>query len=177
LPFNTNGFYLGYKTSTSTPTYVNYNGGLYSHGHLTAWSYVTTQPLRHGLNLQLEADESLYAPQDTALEPAAQQWLERAGLDWQISPQASFDVGVRREIGRNLPNSFQAPDISPAAPCGSINGSNPFDCVDAGNVSVAFHYLQSRNEFYVVYGNPNSLATTPALYLKWIRYIGAGKGT
>jgi len=34
-----------------------------------------------------------------------------------------------------------------------------------------------HNEFYLVYGDPNSLATTPALFLKWIRYIGAPKGT
>lgn len=35
----------------------------------------------------------------------------------------------------------------------------------------------AHNEFYVVYGDPNSLATTPALFVKLIRYIGAEKGT
>lgn len=177
LPYNTNGIELGYRTATSTPTSVTYDGGLYDHGHLTAWSYVTTQPLHHDLNLGLEADESLYAPANGAAEPVAQQWLERASLDWQFNRQASFDVGVRRITGRNLPTSFQAPDVSTGAPCGTINGTNPFDCVDAGNVSFAFHFLASRNEYYVVYGNPNSFATTPALYLKWITYFGAEKGT
>jgi len=49
--------------------------------------------------------------------------------------------------------------------------------VSAGNVSLAFHFLAAHNEFYVVYGDPNSLATTPALFVKLIRYIGAEKGT
>jgi len=55
--------------------------------------------------------------------------------------------------------------------------STPFDYVSAGNVSFAFHFLAAHNEFYVVYGDPNSLSTTPALFVKSIRYIGAEKGT
>ncbi|HEV2641355.1 MAG TPA: hypothetical protein VGT98_01540, partial [Candidatus Elarobacter sp.] len=80
----------------------------------------------------------------------------------QLSKDASFDIGARRIIGGFLPNSFQPP---------------PFGSVNAGNVSLAFHYLSRSNEFYVVYGDPNSLATTPALFVKWIRYVGATKGT
>jgi hypothetical protein len=49
--------------------------------------------------------------------------------------------------------------------------------VNAGNVSVAAHFLFSRNEFYLVYGNANNLSTEPALFFKWIRYVGAEKGT
>ena len=49
--------------------------------------------------------------------------------------------------------------------------------MNASNVTVAFHLLAAKNEFYIVYGDPNSLATTPALFLKWIRYVGAQKGT
>lgn len=177
LPFNSNGVYLGYKVKTTTPSSISWSTGLYFNGALNSWSYITTQPLRHRLNLSLEADENVYASKLTA-EPVAKQWLERAGLDWQFSRQASLDVGVRRIIGRNLPNSFQVPDFPTSlAPCGTPNGFNPFDCVNAANASFAFHFLESKNEFYVVYGNPNSLATTPALYLKWIRYIGAEKGT
>jgi Carbohydrate family 9 binding domain-like len=177
LPYNTNGFQLGYKTATTTPTTITYNGGLYDHGHLTAWSYVTTQPLISKLDLSLEADETLYAPASTVMEPVAQQWLERSSLNWQFSRDASVVLGVRRIIGRNLPNSFEAPDFSSSSPCGTINGLNPFDCVNAGNVSFAFHFLSARNEYYVVYGNPNNLTTLPALYVKWIHYIGAEKGT
>jgi hypothetical protein len=64
-------------------------------------------------------------------------------------------------IGPNLPVSFAPPDFRP---------------LDAANVSVAFHFLTAKNEFYAVYGDPNSLSTKPALFLKWIRYIGAEKG-
>jgi hypothetical protein len=58
--------------------------------------------------------------------------------------------------------------------------TNPYNAgcfVDAGNVTLAFHFLMEQNEFYVVYGNANALSTEPALFLKWIRYIGAQKGT
>ncbi len=129
------------------------------------------------MKLSLEADENAYAS-SLAVEPEAVQWLERASLDWQFSREASVDFGMRRIIGRNLPNAFQPPDLpTPSAPLGVVNGFAPFDYVDAGNVSFAFHFLAAKNEFYVVYGDPNSLATTPALFLKWIRYIGAEKGT
>jgi len=137
-------------------------------------------PRRRKLKLGLELDENDYAPaaQFAPAEPAARQWLERASLDWQFSRYASLDLGVRRIIGRNLPNAYQPPDLAKGtASCGTQNGYRPFNCVNAGNVSLAFHFLAARNEFYVVYGDPNSLATTPALYLKWIRYIGAEKGT
>ncbi len=172
VPFNTSGVYLSYKGQTSTPTYVQYTSGPYFHGHLTAWSYVTTLPVMHRLNLSLEMDENLYGGSNIAAEPTAKQWLERASLDWQFTREASFDLGARRIVGANLPNAIQAPDL----PSPQFNGYLPFDYVDAGNVSAALHFLAAKNEFYLVYGDPNSLSTTPALYLKWIRYIGAEKG-
>lgn len=177
LPFNQNGITLSYKGQTSTPTAISYFTGSYYDGRLSAWTFLTTLPVTRKLNLSLETDRNLYAPL-TPAEPAADQWLERATLDWQFSRAASFDVGARRIIGRNLPNAFQAPDLpTPQSPFGTLNGYAPFDYVDAGNVSFALHDLTARNEFYLVYGNPNSLQTTPGLYFKWIRYIGAEKGT
>jgi len=199
LPFNSNGFFLGYKTQTSTPSSLQYSGGTYFHGHLNSWSYTTTLPIRPKVHLTLEADRNAYAPQLAwqpawqrvmGLEPDATQWLERASLDWQISRYSSLDLGLRRIVGRNIPNAFQFPDLpapAPGKPCSSIgNGPgnaptqscfSPFDFINTGNVSVAFHFLAAHNEFYLVYGDPNSLSTYPALYLKWIRYIGAEKGT
>ena len=38
LPFDANGFYVGYKANTTTPSYFDYMGGPYYHGHLDAWS-------------------------------------------------------------------------------------------------------------------------------------------
>ncbi len=161
LPFDFNTFYLGYKVNTNTPSYVRYAFGQYFHGRLDAWNYVSTIPLRKRLNLSLETDEDKYLTRYPG-ESVTTQWLERATLDWQLSSVASFDVGARRIVGGFLPNAYVAP---------------PFGSVSAGNVTLAFHFLDKRNEFYVVYGDPNSLATTPAVYFKWIRYIGASKGT
>lgn len=164
LPFNQNGFYFGYKTQTSTPSSVTYTGGSYFHGKLATWSYLATLPLHRNLHLSLEADETDYSPlgQYVRTEPEAKQWLERAGLDYQLNRNASFDIGLRRLIGNNLPNAFQPP---------------AFDFLSAGNISAAFHFLAAQNEWYVVYGNPNNLSTLPAFYVKWIRYLGAQKGT
>ena len=56
---------------------------------------------------------------------------------------------------------------------------NPYQSgyfVDAGNVSLALHYLRGPDEFYFVYGNANNLNTEPALFVEWILYIGAQKG-
>ncbi len=177
LPFNANGFNLSYKGRTTTPSSVSYSGGSYNNGKLTSWSYVATSPLIRRVNLGLEVDENRYVPHVTA-EPTAQQWLERASVDWQFSRNASVDFGARRIIGRNLPNAFQMPDLPTAQlPLGTINGFAPFDYVNAANLSFALHFLTARNEFYIVYGDPNSLVTTPAIFVKLIRYVGAGKGT
>lgn len=185
LPFTSNGFALGYKmgyaningstSTTSTPSYISYQAGPYYHGKLDAWTYLTTLPLAHHINLSLETDEDRY---DTVYpgEKSTTQWLERVSLDWQLNRYAEFDFGVRRIVGPNLPNSFQALSLVSPAVCFE-NPYYPGCMVDAGNVSMAFHFLAAHNEFYVVYGNPNSLATFPALYVKWIRYIGAEKGT
>ena len=161
LPFDRNGFTIGYRMQTVTPSYVQYAGGPYFHGHLNAWSYVATLPIRRRFNLRLEADQNAYASR-YAGEPDAIQWLERAALDWQMSRDASLDIGLRRIIGRDLPFAFAPPH---------------FTYINASNVSAAYHFLALKNEFYLVYGDPNSLSTTPALFLKWIRYVGAPKGT
>ncbi len=127
----------------------------------------------------MEADENSYAPGGfyASREPFVRQWLERASLDWQFNRYSSFDLGARRITGRNLPDAYQPPDLPTPLACRAPNPYNPFDCVDAGNVSAAFHFLAAHNEWYVVYGNPNDLSTLPAFYVKWIRYIGADKGT
>ena len=161
LPFDGNGFELGYKIATNTPTYVQYTGGPYYHGMLDAWSYVTTIPVERKIHIRLEADRDTYFS-TYAGELQATQWLERATLDWQFNRDTSFDLGLRRIIGRDIPNAIVPPT---------------FAYVNASNVTAAFHFLALHNEFYLVYGDPTRLATSPALFLKWIRYIGAPKGT
>lgn len=173
LSFDGNGGYVAYKLYTTTPSYVDYSGGPYYHGRLNAWTYSTTLPLAKRINLSLRASESGYLTRWFG-EQTTRQWLERVSVDWQISKNAQFDLGLRRIVGENLPASF-AP-LTYGSAC-SLNSSLPGCLIDAENFSMAFHVLSARNELYLVYGNPNSLSTTPALFLKLIRYVGAEKGT
>jgi hypothetical protein len=179
LPFNQNGVYVGYRVNTNTPTYVTYTGGPYYHGHLNAWTYLSTLPITRRIHLTFETDEDKYLTA-YAGEETTNQWLERASLDWQPTKNLQVDFGVRRIIGGNLPNSFEALNYGTTLALSSSCGQNPYlpGCfVNAGNVSLAAHFLAARNEFYVVYGNANNLFTEPAIFLKWIRYVGAEKGT
>lgn len=162
LPFNQNGFYVSYKGSTSTPTSISYNNGSYYHGHLVNWQYATTLPVMRNVKLSLETDENSYLS-TYGNETSGKQWLERASLDWQFSRFASIDLGARRIFGGSLPDFYNGPDFTHE--------------YNLGNMTAAFHFLAAQNEFYLVYGNPNYPTTLPALYLKWIRYIGAQKGT
>jgi hypothetical protein len=163
LPFDGSGALIGYKFATATPDYIEYSGGPYYHGELDAWTYIATIPLANKAHLALETDRDSYFTRYPG-EAGGTQWLERASLDFQFNRETQFDVGARRLIGPNLPVSFAPPDFTP---------------INAGNFSAAFHYVarSGRSEIYVVYGDPNSLSTTPALFVKYIRYIGAPKGT
>ena len=181
LPFNGNGFNFGYRENTNTPSYVQYTGGPYDHGELDAWTYLSTLPITRRIHLALETDQDKYLTA-YAGEVSTDQWLERTSLDWQPNKAWQFDAGVRRIIGPNLPNAFQTPVYesiySPASPC-NISTGDPYQSgcfVNAGNVSLALHYLRGHNEFYFVYGNADNLNTEPALFVKWILYVGAQKG-
>jgi len=175
LPYNSSGITLGYRTSTNTPSYISFLQGPYYHGKLSTRNYVTNLPIARRFTLALEADKNSYFSTIKS-ESSTSQWLERGGLDWQVNQNAEIAFGSRRIIGRNLPNSFQPLDQSSPSRCSS-NVFFPGCLVDAGNLSFAFHFLTARNEFYVGYGDPNSLSTYPSAYIKWIRYIGAEKGS
>jgi hypothetical protein len=163
LPFDANGFLVGYKYATSTPTYITYQGGPYYHGDLDAWTYLTTLKVAPRVHLTLETDEDQYLSHYPG-ELRTNQWLERVTLDFQFNRETQFDLGARRLIGSYLPFASLAPNFTP---------------VSGGNVSAALHFLSrdGKSEIYAVYGDPNSFSTTPALFLKYIRYIGAPKGT
>jgi hypothetical protein len=163
LPFDGSGALVGYKFNTATPSYVDFNVGPYYHGRLDAWTYLTTVPVAPKVKLGLESDRSAYFTSYPG-ETSGTQWLDRATVDYQLNRETQFDVGLRRIIGANLPVSFAPPNFAP---------------VNASNVTAALHYLSrsGRSEIYLVYGDPNSLATTPAFFAKYILYLGAPKGT
>jgi hypothetical protein len=137
-----------------------YLTGHYYHGTLTSWTRSVTIPFTHKAALVLEGDDTIYASA-VAAEPDAKQWLERASLNYQMNHTLSFDFGMRKIIGFSQPFAF-APTPT------FLNGTN---------ISAAIHYFRGNNELYIVYGDPNRLNTVPALFVKLIRYVGAGKGT
>ncbi|MBV9270208.1 MAG: hypothetical protein JO165_03885 [Candidatus Eremiobacteraeota bacterium] len=171
LPFNQNGIGLSYRANTATASSVQYSHGAYYHGFLSSCFNSTAIRVARPVILSLEADTTHYVPlarygPGTSFdEIAANESLERASVDWQFSHSASLDFGVRRISGIFAPTGFGyvPTTLTPA--------------IDAVNLTAAFHFLALRNEFYVVYGDPNQLSTEHALFLKWIRYVGAPKGT
>ncbi len=161
-PFTQNAVGAAFRSGTATPASITYASGRYYHGTLQAWYDLATFQLQRRTRLSLEVDRTAYAPDNDMLERPAVQWLERAGLDVQLSRYASLDLGARRIIGVYAPTGFAPPSIA---------------AIDAGNVTAAFHLLNLRNELYVIYGRPDTLSTSPVIYVKFIRYIGAPKGT
>lgn len=171
LPFNQNSLSLSYRANTATASYLTYGHGRYYHGFLNSWNASTALRVAKPLILSLETDTTHYVPDDrfgrgTAFsEIAANQLLERASLDWQFNHNASIDIGARRIAGIFAPNGF---GYVPTSATSAMNEMN---------LTAAFHFLALRNEFYVVYGDPSQLSTLHALFFKWIRYLGAPKGT
>jgi hypothetical protein len=52
------------------------------------------------------------------------------------------------------------------------------NCVGrCSNISVAYHVRLRNEEFYLAYGDPNTLVTVPQAILKVIFYVGGQKGT
>ncbi|MFN2450058.1 MAG: hypothetical protein ABR508_09800, partial [Candidatus Baltobacteraceae bacterium] len=171
LPFSQNGINVSYHQNTATATNSTYSHGAYYHGFLSGWYTSTGFRLARPLVLSLEADTTHYVPNDAYgpgtswNETAANELLERVSFDWQFNRAGSVDIGVRRISGIFAPTGFgYVPTVGTPS-------------IDAMNFTAAFHFLALRNEFYVVYGNPNELSTEHALFLKWIRYLGAPKGT
>ena len=162
LPFSDgNGAAILYNSASNYPVGLVYNAGAYYHGRAESWQLFDTAPVTRKVSLSINLSENSYAAQ-RIVEPSFRQWLNSGSVNWQISRDASFSLGARRINGVSLQNSFATPDYTP---------------LFANNLSAAFHYLHGHNEFYLVYGDPNSLVTTPAIFFKWIFYAGAEKGT
>ncbi|MBD5655141.1 MAG: hypothetical protein IAI50_08150 [Candidatus Eremiobacteraeota bacterium] len=148
---------FGQHGSSATPTSISYNTGSYGDGRLDTWLRSTT--MRAGMRgtLTLEVDDT---QQRFAALPGNTQWFERLGYAYQLGPDSSFAVGLRRAVG------------TPPDP----NGGG--DCIGTcTNVSFSYHVRRRKGELYLGYGDPNTLNTTPQAILKLIYYVGADKGT
>ena len=146
-----------YHGASATPTTISYNTGRYGTGRLDTWFRTTTIRVGNHGALSLALD-------DTAqYEPVGQskiQWFESVSYAYQIGPNSSFAIGLRRVVGY------------PPIPNGGGN------CMGTcSNVSIAYHLRLRNSEIYLAYGNPNALTTVPQAIFKVIFYAGAQKGT
>ncbi|MBV8373133.1 MAG: hypothetical protein JOY69_07710 [Candidatus Eremiobacteraeota bacterium] len=178
---------LIYHSGTATPTSLWYVTGRYGPGRLDAWYRSTTLKVGQRGSLSLEADTTRqYLDPGTAFSRSIDvasltrvQWLERVGFAYQVDPNTSFAVGVRRYFGPP-PVLLTSGPLGPAyagSNCYIPSSQNPNAVGYCPNVSFAFHKRSPHDEFYVIYGAASQNITSPQFIIKWIHYIGAEKGT
>ena len=153
---NQNGAALSYAANSSTPSSLSYNVGRYGAGYLHSTARSLSFKTGKRASLLFEADDTVDRLDGG---PTLTQWLERVAFSYQIGPESSLAIGVRRIVG-TTPPYFSA-----------------LQYIDASNVSVAYYHRLGRGEIYAVYGDPNAVSTLPAFILKYIFYAGSQKGT
>jgi hypothetical protein len=155
-PINQQGVQLTYDYGSATPTRISFNTGRFGPGRLNSWARSATLRVGQRGSLTIEADDT-----DQYLDSGIRytQWLERASFAYQSGRDESVAFGVRRIIGFQPELAF-APDF--------VNG---------WNVSAAFRRKVPGGELYVVYGDAATFSTVPQFIVKFIKYVGADKGT
>jgi len=144
--------------ASSTPTQIQFYTGRYGNGRLDSWFRSTT--MRAGMrgSLTFTVDDTaqwLYGHGNDNV-----QWFDSVSYSYQIDRNSSLAIGVRDVVGY------------PPQP----NGGG--DCEGrCANISIAYHLRLKREEFYVAYGDPNTLVTVPQAIFKVIFYAGGQKGT
>ena len=155
-PITQQGVQLGYNLNSNTPTWVLFNTGRFGPGRLDSWQRNTTMRFLKRFLVTLEADDTdQYADSGQRYT----QWLERLSFGYQASANQSLAIGVRRIIG-TPPQLTSVPTF-----------------VDGWNLSAAFYRKVPGGEIYLVYGDASAFSTAPQFIVKWIRYVGADKGT
>ncbi|HEV3153610.1 MAG TPA: sugar-binding protein [Candidatus Baltobacteraceae bacterium] len=155
-PVNQQGVQLSYNLNSNAPDWISFNTGRFGPGTLHSWSRTASLHLGARGLVTLEADDT---DQFTDAGSRYTQWLERFSYAYQSGANQSFAIGVRRIIGT-------PPELS---------GTPAF--VDGWNLSAAFHRKVPGGEIYMVYGDAAAFSTAPQFIVKWIRYVGADKGT
>jgi hypothetical protein len=160
-PITQAGGQLGYDLNSSMPSFVSFNTGRFGPGRLNAWTRSTT--LREGTRgaVTLEFDDT---DQSVNGGDRLTEWLERLSYSYQSGANQALALGIRRIIG--------SPPILLGPPPTSASSAQ-----DAWNLSAAFHQKVTGGEVYIVYGDASLLSTSPSFIIKFIRYIGAEKGT
>jgi hypothetical protein len=162
-PITQQGVQIGYNLNGLLPSFVGFNRGRFGPGELD--SSFRSATLRTGTRgaLTLEADDT---DQFADSGERATQWLERVDYTYQSGPDQSYAFGLRRIIGI-------APQLFPLTPA-QFGALAP---ADAWNLSAAYHRKVPGGELYVVYGDAAAFSTSPRFIVKYIKYIGADKGT
>jgi hypothetical protein len=143
--------------SSATPTEINYQTGAYGAGRLDTWLRTSTVRLGVKGTLTFTLDNtSQWLPSG----PDNIQWFDGVSYSYQVNRDSSFAIGLRHVTGL------------PPQPNGGGNCEG-----SCSNVSVAYHLRLRNEEFYLAYGNPNTLITVPQALLKVIFYVGGEKGT
>jgi hypothetical protein len=147
-----------YHGSSATPTNITYNTGAYGDGRLDTWFRTSTIRIGNRGALSLAVDDT--AQWFYGKSPDNVQWFDSISYSYQINRNSSLGIGVRRVIGL------------PPQPNGGGNCEGT-----CSNVSVAYHLRLRDYEFYLAYGDPNTLTTVPQGIFKVIFYAGGQKGT
>jgi hypothetical protein len=143
--------------TTATPTVLSYSTGRYGAGRLDTWFRTSTMRVGDKGTLTFTLDNT---SQWLTSGPDNIQWFDGVSYSYQVNRESSFAIGVRRVTGE------------PPVPNGGGNCSGK-----CSNVSIAYHVRLPHEEFYLAYGNPNTLVTVPQALLKIIFYVGGQKGT
>jgi hypothetical protein len=155
-PISQNGVLLTYDYGSSTPTSFSFNTGRFGPGRVNAWNRSATIRAGERGAFTIEADDT---QQYLDAGGTVVQWLERASFAYQLGPNSSVALGARRIIG--APPQLDVPQAY----------------VNAWNLSAAFHRRMPGGELYIVYGDAATVSTVPQFIVKFIKYVGADKGT
>ena len=143
--------------SSATPTSISLSTGRYGEGTLDTWFRSSTMRVGDRGYLTLTADNTAQYFDNAGPNI---QWFDGASYAYQATPNSSFAIGLRRVIG------------FPPQPNGGGNCEGM-----CSNISVAYHLRLMHEEFYLAYGDPNTLTTKPQAIFKIIFYAGGEKGT
>jgi uncharacterized protein DUF5916 len=172
IPVTQESTRVTYHAGLATPTSYQFYRGRYGDGMLFSTFRSTTMKLGQRGLLSLEADDTRQYLDHAQADGTFfnHQWLERASFAYQIDPNTSLAVGVRRFFGPPpVPNG--------GATCFIPQPGNTNALGFCPNISFAYHRRLPQDELYVIYGDASQTLTPHQFLMKWIHYFGAQKGT
>jgi len=165
VPFNANGFSVGYKDGTPTPYDFSLSWGPFETfdadatvrpTYLRQYSFTTARPLGQKLTLGFEYDGSLEAfpTRDPNVRMHDGQQLRRISLGEALGAESNLSVSLR-----------------------SISGTGGF-ALPGLNLAATYHRrFRNDSELFVNYGTPAAPATLQRIIVKYVLRVGSGAGT